>query len=135
MTLFVTHRRHSFLYLTINLVHGIYTSCKITWLHAARHKQHDAQVSNKYPNFPFPSRNVFGTPAKRELLNYDNVRPSTNAHDSDLIKANPQFISLNWQASGGGSFAVIPVSQVGKQQDALPLYNGFSGPVLDTDFN
>jgi coronin-1B/1C/6 len=79
-------------------------------------------------------RHVFGQPAKREL-NYDNVRPSTNAHDSNLIKANPQFISLNWQASGGGSFAVIPVSQVGKQQDALPLYNGHSGPVLDTDFN
>eukprot|EP00835_Amoeboradix_gromovi_P005831 NODE_594_length_6300_cov_0.153201.p2 type:complete len:359 gc:universal NODE_594_length_6300_cov_0.153201:3464-4540(+) len=79
-------------------------------------------------------RHVFGQPAKREL-NYDNVRPSTNAHDSNIIKANPQFISLNWQASGGGSFAVIPVSQVGKQLDALPLYNGHSGPVLDTDFN
>ena len=79
-------------------------------------------------------RHVFGQPAKREN-NYDNIRPSMSAHDSNIVKANPQFISVNWQASGGGSFAVIPVGNVGKQIDALPLYNGHTAPVLDTDFH
>eukprot|EP00834_Sanchytrium_tribonematis_P006823 NODE_543_length_6231_cov_0.300718.p1 type:complete len:473 gc:universal NODE_543_length_6231_cov_0.300718:4208-2790(-) len=79
-------------------------------------------------------RHVYGQPLKREL-NYENIKPSTNAHDCNLIKANTEYLSVNWQSQGGGSFAIIPLSQVGKQPDALPLYNGHSAPVLDTDFN
>lgn len=63
-------------------------------------------------------------------------------------------MSVNWQASGGGAFAVLPHSQVGKfcenenkkrvnvtdyyigkLPENYPLYRGHTGPVLDTDFN
>src|SRR5579871_5545867 len=71
------------------------------------------------------------------------------AWDSNLIKVNPLFISLNWDAAGiarigpradavgigGGAFAVIPLSERGKLPDLIPLFKGHSGPVLDTDFN
>ncbi|KAI8982688.1 hypothetical protein BDB01DRAFT_836125 [Pilobolus umbonatus] len=83
---------------------------------------------------PSKFRHVYGTCAKRDVC-YDNVRVSTNAWDTNLIKANPLFISINWQASGGGAFAVIPHTQVGKLPDNYPLYRGHTAPVLDTDFN
>lgn len=83
---------------------------------------------------PSKYRHVYGTCAKRDFC-YDNLRVSANAWDTNMVKANPLFISVNWQASGGGAFAVIPHSQVGKLPDNYPLYRGHTGPVLDTDFN
>ncbi|KAF9580063.1 Coronin-like protein crn1, partial [Lunasporangiospora selenospora] len=77
---------------------------------------------------------VYGTAARRES-GYDNVKVSSNAWDSNLIKVNPLYFSLNWNASGGGAFAVIPLSLTGKIPDALPLYRGHTAPVLDTDFS
>ncbi|KAG0364867.1 Coronin-like protein crn1 [Mortierella sp. AD032] len=79
-------------------------------------------------------RHVYGTAARREL-SYDNVKVSGNAWDTNLIKVNPKFFSLNWNSSGGGAFAVIPLSMTGKISDALPLYRGHSAAVLDTDFS
>lgn len=79
-------------------------------------------------------RHVYGQAAKRELC-YDNIKVSSNAWDSNLIKANSKFISLNWNASGGGAFAVIPLEEVGKCPDLVPLFRGHTGVVLDTDFN
>ena len=38
-------------------------------------------------------------------------------------------------STGGGAFAVIPLSERGKLPDLIPLFKGHSGPVLDTDFN
>ncbi|KAL1915477.1 uncharacterized protein VTP21DRAFT_6601 [Calcarisporiella thermophila] len=78
-------------------------------------------------------RHVFGTPAKREAC-YDNLKVSNNAWDTNLVKVNPLFIAVNWQASGGGAFAVIPHGQVGKQPENLTLYRGHTAAVLDTDF-
>lgn len=48
---------------------------------------------------------------------------------------NPHYISLNWEASGGGAFAVIPLSHKGKLPDQIPLFRGHTSAVLDTDFN
>ncbi|KAF8983998.1 Coronin-like protein crn1 [Entomortierella lignicola] len=83
---------------------------------------------------PSKYRHVFGTSARREL-SYDNVKVSGNAWDTNLIKVNPKFFSLNWNSSGGGAFAVIPLTMTGKISDALPLYRGHSAAVLDTDFS
>lgn len=83
---------------------------------------------------PSKYRHVYGTCAKRDF-SYDNLRVSANAWDTNMVKANPLFLSVNWQSSGGGAFAVIPHAQVGKLPDNYPLYRGHTGPVLDTDFN
>ena len=63
------------------------------------------------------------------------MRVSANAWDTNLIKVNPEYISLNWQASGGGAFAVIPLNERGKVPDRIPLFRGHTAAVLDTDWN
>ncbi|KAK9455400.1 DUF1900-domain-containing protein [Dipodascopsis uninucleata] len=79
-------------------------------------------------------RHVYGQPTKRELC-YENVRLSKNAWDSSLIKVNPLYLSVNWDASGGGAFAVIPLKERGKVPDQIPLFRGHTATVLDTDWN
>ncbi|KAI3639526.1 hypothetical protein MIR68_002220 [Amoeboaphelidium protococcarum] len=79
-------------------------------------------------------RHVFGTANKREQC-YENLRVSRNAWDTNLCKANARFISVNLEAGGGGQFAVIPLEQVGKLANDLPVFSGHTGAVLDTDFN
>ncbi|KAJ3144168.1 Coronin-2B, partial [Irineochytrium annulatum] len=58
---------------------------------------------------------------------------SRAAWDTNLVKVNPLFISINIEAGGGGAFAVIPLATVGKIDP--PMFVGHSGAVLDTDFN
>ncbi|KAF2675561.1 DUF1900-domain-containing protein [Microthyrium microscopicum] len=79
-------------------------------------------------------RHVYGQSTKKDQC-YDNLRISKNAWDTNIIKANPEFISVNWEASGGGAFAVIPVNQRGKLPDGIPLFRGHTAAVLDTDWN
>ncbi|KAI8591374.1 hypothetical protein BDZ88DRAFT_411257 [Geranomyces variabilis] len=79
-------------------------------------------------------RHVFGSATKRDQC-YDNLKVSRNAWDTNLVKANPLFISVNIEASGGGAFAVIAHSNTGKFSENLPVYNGHTAAVLDTDFN
>ncbi|ODQ53644.1 coronin-6 [Saitoella complicata NRRL Y-17804] len=79
-------------------------------------------------------RHIYGNSTKRELC-YDNVKVTKNAWDSNLIKVNPLYLSINWNASGGGAFAVVPLNERGKLPDQIPLFRGHSAPVLDTDFN
>jgi len=79
-------------------------------------------------------RHVFGKPTRKEFC-YDNLRVSRNAWDTNLIKANPEFLSVNWEASGGGAFAVIPLSERGKIPDQVPLFRGHTAVVTDTDWN
>lgn len=79
-------------------------------------------------------RHVFGQAAKKELQ-YENVRVTNNAWDSNLIKTNGKFISVNWNSSGGGAFAVVPISEPGKLPDQVPLFRGHTAQVLDTDFD
>ncbi|PQE10765.1 putative coronin protein [Rutstroemia sp. NJR-2017a BBW] len=79
-------------------------------------------------------RHVFGKASKKEAC-YDNLHISRNAWDTNLIKVNPEYLSVNWEASGGGAFAVIPLNEKGRLPEQLPLFRGHTGPVLDTDWN
>ncbi|KAH8086826.1 putative Coronin-like actin binding WD repeat protein, partial [Filobasidium floriforme] len=88
---------------------------------------------------PSKYRHTYSQQAKKEH-NYENLKVSTSAWDTDLIKANPKFLSINYQASGGGAFLVLPLLSpfsapaipTPKLPDLLPLCRGHSGPVLDT---
>lgn len=80
-------------------------------------------------------RHVFGTGAKRPDYTYENIKVSGSAWDTNLVTVNPKYLSINLEAGGGGSFAVIPIDVTGKLPDNLPCFNGHSGTVLDTDFN
>lgn len=66
---------------------------------------------------------------------YENLKITKNAWDSNIINTNGKYLSVNWQASGGGAFAVIPLSEVGKAPDTVPLFRGHKAAVLDTAFN
>lgn len=79
-------------------------------------------------------RHVYGTASKREYC-YDNLKVTRNAVDGNLAKVNPLFLSVCWEAGGGGAFAVIPLSKTGKLTPEFPLYTGHTAAVLDTDFN
>ncbi|KAI4206275.1 MAG: hypothetical protein LQ346_001171 [Caloplaca aetnensis] len=79
-------------------------------------------------------RHVFGRPTRKEQC-YDNLRISKNAWDTNLVKANPQYLAVNWEASGGGAFAVIPLGEKGRLPEQLPLFRGHKAVVLDTDWN
>ncbi|KAI6099428.1 microtubule binding protein [Pisolithus croceorrhizus] len=83
---------------------------------------------------------VFGQAGKREY-GYDNVKVSNSAWDTNLISASARYISINWSASGGGAFAVLPLpSPFGqalhdvpsKLPDIIPLARTHTAPVLDT---
>ncbi|KAF8448716.1 microtubule binding protein [Boletus edulis BED1] len=89
---------------------------------------------------PSKYRHVFGQAAKREH-GYDNVKVSSSAWDTNLIAASTRYISVNWSASGGGAFAVLPLpSPYGptihdipsKLPDIIPLARTHTAPVLDT---
>ncbi|KAH6579796.1 hypothetical protein BASA61_010031 [Batrachochytrium salamandrivorans] len=45
-------------------------------------------------------RHVYGTANKRDQC-YDNLKVSRNAWDTNLVTANPLFVSINLEASGG----------------------------------
>ncbi|KAG9243605.1 hypothetical protein BJ878DRAFT_510081 [Calycina marina] len=79
-------------------------------------------------------RHVFGKSSRKESC-YDNLHISRNAWDTNLVKANPEYLAVNWEASGGGAFAVIPVNEKGRLPEQIPLFRGHTGPVLDTDWN
>ncbi|ODV93727.1 hypothetical protein PACTADRAFT_35477 [Pachysolen tannophilus NRRL Y-2460] len=78
-------------------------------------------------------RHVFCQKAKKEL-SYENLKITTNAHDGNLIKVNAKYISACWQSGGGGAFAIIPLHEVGKAPDLVPLFRS-SATVLDTDLS
>ncbi|PHH62161.1 hypothetical protein CDD81_7535 [Ophiocordyceps australis] len=79
-------------------------------------------------------RHVFGKSTRKEFC-YDNLHISRNAWDTNLVKVNPEYLSVNWDASGGGAFAVIPLGEKGKLPDQIPLFRGHTASVLDTDWN
>lgn len=83
---------------------------------------------------PSKYRHVYGSPAKPEA-SYLGVKASQNAWDTNLLAVNKKYISLNWQAGGGGAFAIIPTARVGKLPDIYPLCRGHTATVLDTAFS
>ncbi|OOQ90605.1 Coronin-like protein crn1 [Penicillium brasilianum] len=79
-------------------------------------------------------RHVFGRSTRKEQC-YDNLRISRNAWDTNLVKVNPKHLAVNWEAGGGGAFAVVPLEERGKLPDRIPLFRGHTAVVLDTDWN
>ncbi|KAA8643999.1 coronin [Aspergillus tanneri] len=79
-------------------------------------------------------RHVFGRSTRKDQC-YDNLRVSRNAWDTNLVKVNPRYLSVNWEAGGGGAFAVIPLEERGKLPEKIPLFRGHTAVVLDTDWN
>ncbi|KAK0753079.1 hypothetical protein B0T18DRAFT_314821 [Schizothecium vesticola] len=79
-------------------------------------------------------RHVFGKSTRKEFC-YDNLHISRNAWDTNLVKANPDYLSVNWESGGGGAFAVIPLEEKGKAPDQIPLFRGHTAAVLDTDWH
>ena len=65
---------------------------------------------------------------------FDNIKVSKNAWDSNILKANPEYIAVNYEAGGGGAFAVIPVDERGRLPERFPLFRGHTAVVLDTDW-
>ena len=80
--------------------------------------------------------------AKKELI-IENVKVTNNAWDTNIVAASGQYLSINWNASGGGAFAIVPLpSPFGtipnfpnKLPDTLPLARSHTAPVLDTDWS
>ncbi|KAH7923695.1 DUF1900-domain-containing protein [Leucogyrophana mollusca] len=81
--------------------------------------------------------------AKKEH-GYENVKISSSAWDTNLISASGRYISINWNASGGGAFAVLPLPSPfhalpnnfpSKLPDVIPLARSHTAPVLDTDWS
>ncbi|KZV66962.1 microtubule binding protein [Peniophora sp. CONT] len=87
-------------------------------------------------------RHVFGQNAKKEH-GIENVKVSGSAWDTNLIAASAKYISVNWNASGGGAFAILPAPSpfTGapgipyKLPDVIPLARSHTAPVLDTDWS
>lgn len=59
----------------------------------------------------------------------------TQAWDTNLVSTNGTYLSLAWNASGGGAFAILPLDRPGKLPDIYPLCRGHTAAVLDTDFS
>ncbi|THC93942.1 hypothetical protein EYZ11_006589 [Aspergillus tanneri] len=78
------------------------------------------------------ARNLTGT---RTRLRAVHKKVSRNAWDTNLVKVNPRYLSVNWEAGGGGAFAVIPLEERGKLPEKIPLFRGHTAVVLDTDWN
>ncbi|THU94137.1 microtubule binding protein [Dendrothele bispora CBS 962.96] len=87
-------------------------------------------------------RHVFGQPAKKEY-NIENVKVTNSAWDTNVISASGKYLSINWNASGGGAFAIVPLPSPfstipnfpHKLPDTLPLARSHTAPVLDTDWS
>lgn len=85
---------------------------------------------NTLTNYGIYNRShVYGSPWKDT---YGNIRVSASAFDTDLVKVSSKYLSINWQASGGGAFCVIPLDRPGKLPDLYPLVRAHTAPVLDT---
>ncbi|KAF4610783.1 hypothetical protein D9613_007252 [Agrocybe pediades] len=87
-------------------------------------------------------RHVFGQPAKKEH-GLENVKVTNSAWDTNIISASGEYISVNWNASGGGAFAILPLPSPfqaisglpHKLPDNIPLARSHTAAVLDTDWS
>ncbi|KAJ8108614.1 hypothetical protein OPT61_g8054 [Boeremia exigua] len=102
------------------------------FVRASKYRHVFGKGTKKVGIFRVQSRHVELTDSQEQC--YDNIRISKNAWDTNLIKANPEYISVNWEASGGGAFAVIPINENGRAPELMPLFRGHTAAVLDTDW-
>lgn len=63
-------------------------------------------------------RHIYGQAMKADQC-YDDIRISQMTWDSNFCSVNPKFVAMIVDASGGGSFMVLPLSKVGERY--LPL--------------
>ncbi|XP_076867420.1 coronin-1C-A isoform X4 [Brachyhypopomus gauderio] len=78
-------------------------------------------------------RHVFGQAVKNDQC-YDDIRVSRVTWDSAFCAANPKFVAIIIEASGGGAFLVLPLQKTGRIDKAYPTVCGHTGPVLDIDW-
>ncbi|KAH8810396.1 microtubule binding protein [Flagelloscypha sp. PMI_526] len=82
-------------------------------------------------------RHVFGQTGKKEA-NIENIKVTNSAWDTNIVSASGSYIAVNWNASGGGAFAILPLptpfapSFQNKLPDIPPLARGHTASVLDT---
>ncbi|KAJ8497090.1 hypothetical protein ONZ45_g12202 [Pleurotus djamor] len=88
-------------------------------------------------------RHVFGQSAKKEH-NLENIKVTNSAWDTNVVSVSAKYISVNWNASGGGAFAILPLPSPftsisfpfpSKLPDTLPIARSHTAPVLDTDWS
>ncbi|KAI0071195.1 microtubule binding protein [Panus rudis PR-1116 ss-1] len=88
-------------------------------------------------------RHVFGQQGKKEY-GLDNVKVTNSAWDTNVIACSAKYISINWNSSGGGAFAILPLPSPFhplphnfpyKLPDLIPLARSHTAPVLDTDWS
>ncbi|EAU90771.1 microtubule binding protein [Coprinopsis cinerea okayama7 len=87
-------------------------------------------------------RHVFGQSAKKEY-GFENAKVTNSAWDTNIVSASGQYLSINWNSSGGGAFAILPLPSPfhglngfpHKLPDSLPLARGHTATVLDTDWS
>lgn len=63
-------------------------------------------------------RNVYGKVANREQ-SFEGIPITKNVHDNHFCAVNSKFVAVVTESAGGGSFIVIPVSQVTRSATAL----------------
>ncbi|KAJ7393880.1 hypothetical protein OS493_003547 [Desmophyllum pertusum] len=80
-------------------------------------------------------KHVFGNPYKKERC-YEAIRLSSNSTEGgNLCAVNPKFLAVVVQSSGGGTFLVLPLEQVGRIPIDAPKVTGHGRPVLDIEWN
>ena len=55
-------------------------------------------------------RHAYGKSAKKSDW-YDNIRVTRSSADGHYCDANPKFLAVVIDASGGGAFVVLPIDQ------------------------
>lgn len=63
-------------------------------------------------------RNVYGKVANREQ-SFEGIPITKNVHDNHFCAVNSKFVAVVTESAGGGSFIVIPVSQVTRSATAF----------------
>eukprot|EP00743_Colponemidia_sp_Colp-15_P000184 GILK01000213.1.p1 GENE.GILK01000213.1~~GILK01000213.1.p1 ORF type:complete len:460 (-),score=64.16 GILK01000213.1:141-1478(-) len=77
-------------------------------------------------------RHVYGELSKEK---YEDLRLSNKATESNQIKGNAKFFAVAWDTGGGGSLAVIPTENHGRQPADLKLIRGHTAAILDFAFS
>eukprot|EP00932_Pfiesteria_piscicida_P008350 SRR837773.1874.p1 GENE.SRR837773.1874~~SRR837773.1874.p1 ORF type:complete len:463 (-),score=209.65 SRR837773.1874:161-1516(-) len=76
-------------------------------------------------------RHVF---AEQDKARFEDLRPSSKATESTGIRGNGEYFALPWEAGGGGSLAVLPLSKPGRMPRDLPVISGHTGGIVDFEF-
>jgi len=79
-------------------------------------------------------RHVFGTAAS-PANQYDQIKGTRSAWDSNHIDASTEYWAAIWEASGGGAFVAKKHSDKGKGTANPPLVTGHKAAVLDIEFS